>query len=193
MDGRVKLIFRSMGVWVAVAMAWGCASRSAGVVPQVARPPENRAQRPLEHVPGIENFGFVSAEVWRGARPTAAGYQTLREMGVQTVIDLELPGQGPACPQELNPRSLPVSGWHADRVDTTALLALIRESPKPVFIHCRQGRDRTGIAVAAYRVSCGMPIAEVIEELHQFGVNFWWAPWIEHRIRDMSGLTALVK
>ena len=88
-------------------------------------PQANRPQRPLDHVPGIENFGFVSADVWRGARPTAQGYQTLREMGVGTVIDLELPGQMPACPPELSVRNLPVAGWHADRVDTAKLNAIL--------------------------------------------------------------------
>jgi tyrosine-protein phosphatase SIW14 len=186
MGAQVKRTFRLLGVWVAVLVACGCASRPAG---QVA----NRPQQRLEHVAGIENFGFVSSEVWRGARPTAQGYQTLRDMGVRTVIDLELPGHVPLCPPELNPRSLPVSGFHADRVDTAALLALIRQSPKPIFIHCRQGRDRTGIAVAAYRVACGMPLADVIAELHRFGVNLWWAPLIEHRIHEMSGLMAAAK
>ena len=182
MDNRVKRTSRLIGVWAAVLMVWGCASRPPAHVPT-----------PLEHVQGIENFGIVSADVWRGARPTAQGYQALRDMGVRTVIDLELPGQEPICPPELNPHSLPVSGWHADRVDTAALLALIKESPKPIFIHCRQGRDRTGIAVAAYRVSCGMPITDVIAELHQFGVNFWWAPWIEHRIHELHDSMAVAK
>ncbi len=178
-----------MAVLIAVTLAAGCVTRSTGKVPEVIIPHENCPQHPLDDVRGIENFGFVSAELWRGGQPNAEGYRTLQAMHVGTVIDLELPNpRVPPAPRAVNPHSLPVSEWHSDQVDTTALLVLIRDSPKPVFIHCRQGRDRTGIAVAAYRLSRGMPIADVVKELHNFRVNFWWAPSIERRIRQLSDL-----
>src|SRR5213082_2396080 len=98
MSWFISSICTRVTVIIAVGMTCGCcahcpASASRGEVPKIIVPPENRPQRPLDcYVPGIENFGFVSAEVWRGARPTARGYQSLCEMRVRTIIDLELPG-----------------------------------------------------------------------------------------------------
>ncbi|MDB5318533.1 MAG: protein tyrosine/serine phosphatase [Phycisphaerales bacterium] len=184
---------------LAAVFACGCATRPAPttttttaavtrpVLPAVIVPADARPQRPLDgYVPGIENFGFISADLWRGARPTPAGFAMLAEMGVRTVIDLEEHDLTPVLPPGVRYVSLPISGWHANQVDTVALLAAIRDNPKPVFVHCRQGRDRTGLAVAAYRVSSGMPAAEAIEELHNFRVNLWWGPPIERRIHELA-------
>jgi len=184
-----------MGLLIAI-VGGGCANRQAPVAavepvrrvaPVVVIPTEVRPQRPLEgYVPGVENFGFVSGELWRGARPTAEGFATLGAMGVRTVIDLGQHDDGPDLPAGVHYVALPVSGWQADRVDTQAVLAAIRESPKPVFVHCHEGRDRTGLAVAAYRVSQGMSAEDAIEELHNFHVHPWWGYLIEPRVRKMT-------
>lgn len=38
---------------------------------------------------GLANFGFVSADLWRGAAPTAEGYSLLARSHVATVINLQ--------------------------------------------------------------------------------------------------------
>src|SRR3954468_20191677 len=182
-----------MGLLIAV-VGGGCANHelpaepARRAVPVVVIPTEVRPQRPLEdgYVPGVENFGFVSGELWRGARPTAEGFDKLAKMGVRTIIDLEQHDDGPELPAGVRYVALPVSGWHADQVDTEAVLAAIRDCPKPVFVHCHEGRDRTGLAVAAYRIQQGMSGDDAIEELHNFHVHPWWGYLIEPRVRKMT-------
>jgi protein tyrosine/serine phosphatase len=46
---------------------------------------------------------------------------------------------------------------------------------QPVFVHCRQGRDRTGIVVAAYRMKeQRWPLAHAEAEMQDFGFNDVW-------------------
>jgi tyrosine-protein phosphatase SIW14 len=43
---------------------------------------------------------------------------------------------------------------------------------QPVFVHCRRGADRTGCAVAAYRVvEQGWPLDDALAEMHRFRFN----------------------
>jgi protein tyrosine phosphatase (PTP) superfamily phosphohydrolase (DUF442 family) len=179
----------------------GCgsdASRAALHADATASPPPAPAvvapspvpQRPLDgYVPGVANFGFVTTDVWRGAQPTPEGFKTLAAMGVRTVIDLQEDDHSASVPPGVRYVPLRVSGWHADEVDTGAVLRAIAENPKPVFIHCHQGRDRTGLAVAAYRLSQGMSTTDAIRELRRFRVNFWWQSPIEKRIRLLARRT----
>jgi protein tyrosine phosphatase (PTP) superfamily phosphohydrolase (DUF442 family) len=107
-------------------------------------------------------------------------------MGVRTVIDLQEDDQSTKLPPGVRYVPVRVSGWHADQVDTDAVLRAIAENPKPVFIHCHQGKDRTGLAVAAYRLSQGMSAEDAIRELRRFRVNFWWRAPIEERIHALA-------
>ena len=182
----------AMALWIAVAATVGCANLGSpgsphALLPTVPIPPKLEPQRPwVGHVPGVLNFGFVSTDVWRGAKPTAQGLRILAAMGVKTILDLQEDDEGNDVPAGVRYVHMPVSQWHADQVDIAAVLKAIAISPKPIFIHCHVGCDRTGLAVAAYRLSQGMSEVAAILELHQFHVNFWWQAPIEKRIHELK-------
>lgn len=48
-----------------------------------------------------------------------------------------------------------VSAAEAER-----LLAILRDAPKPVLVHCEGGADRTGLATALYLAATGHPLDE---------------------------------
>jgi len=75
--------------------------------------------------------------------------------------------------------------WQCDRVDCEAVLKAIAESPKPVFIHCLLGRDRTGLAIAAWRLTQGVVLEKVMSELDAYGVNTVWSGAIRERIKRL--------
>jgi protein-tyrosine phosphatase len=79
-----------------------------------------------------------------------------------------------------------VSLWQCDQVDVAAVMRAIEESPKPVFIHCLVGRDRTGLAVAAWQMTQGMSAAEAIADMERFGTNPFWNEAIKRRIRRLE-------
>jgi protein tyrosine phosphatase (PTP) superfamily phosphohydrolase (DUF442 family) len=152
------------------ALVVGCASRPATA----------------HRIDGVDNFGVVSSDVWRGARPTAVGMQTLKQMGVKTVINLETHDEASDIPAGVAYVHLPTSPFLCNTVDADALLQAIAMNPKPIFIHCHEGRDRTGIAVAIYQCQVEkMSPADAIRELHDFHVHIWWAGLMEARIRAL--------
>lgn len=121
------------------------------------------------HVAGVDNFGVVttgSRPIYRGAQPSERGIETLRAMGVRTIVDL----RNDADPRE--PAWAAVAGMRYVRIpsacedpraaDVQSFLRMMEGQPSPprvdqpvafpVFVHCKAGRDRTGLFVAAYRI-----------------------------------------
>jgi protein tyrosine phosphatase (PTP) superfamily phosphohydrolase (DUF442 family) len=163
---------------------WRVTQKTTFRIPDSVRP---GPQEPIEGaIPGVENFGMVSKDVWRGGKPSAEGLHTLAALGVKTVIDLREADESADIPHGVRYVRLPVSAWQADQVDVEQVLKMIAASPKPVFIHCHQGRDRTGLAIAAYRLSLGMSAADACRELRNFQVNPWWDAPIERRIYSLE-------
>jgi tyrosine-protein phosphatase SIW14 len=126
---------------------------------------------------GIANFGEVTTTLFRGAQPSASGFQTLKKMGVEVVVDL----RGSASDREktavtqLGMRyvSIPSHCPFPSDAPWARFLKVIRENPgKIVFVHCRLGDDRTGMAVAAYRMGEeNWSAEEALQEMKAFGFS----------------------
>jgi hypothetical protein len=149
-------------------------------------------------IPGVKNFAKVGPNLYRGARPTAEGFRMLRAFGVTVDVDLEAGNE----PEEEAPLaraaglifvSLP---WHAwpfvfgpNKKAVRAFEGLVFANPGVVFfVHCRQGRDRTGVAVAAVRVKLqGCAPGDAVREMHRFHFHTYlfplWLGWAEEGFR----------
>ena len=112
-------------------------------------------------MPGILNFYKVDEDVYRGAQPTAEGFNYLAKLGVKTVLDLRRP-DGHSAEEA---RLVTALGMHYVNVPMTGLTAPTEHpdhgkfwpcwklpSSGGVFVHCRRGADRTGVVIAAYRI-----------------------------------------
>lgn len=108
------------------------------------------------------NFATVVAgEVYRSSQPSAQSITELeKQYGIRTILNLR--GKADS------------SKWYADEVQQAKslnivhinfkmsagrelspekakdLIAIMRDAPKPLLIHCRAGADRTGLASALY-------------------------------------------
>ena len=106
-------------------------------------------------LPGLPNFARVSPALYRGAQPTREGFERLKQMGVKTVVDLrgkshrdDLDGLG------LKPVHIPSSAARVEESKLLEFLRIVRDpANQPVFVHCNRGADRTGCAVALYRMT----------------------------------------
>jgi tyrosine-protein phosphatase SIW14 len=111
----------------------------------------------LPDVPGVPNFHQVDEHIYRGAQPHAVGFVSLAKIGIKTVIDLRGENSEESVVQHAGMRyvRLPWSGFNAPaESQITAVLSLLSDSSQwPVFIHCRRGADRTGTAIACYRIA----------------------------------------
>lgn len=134
----------------------------------------------------IKRSCVVKSEVlWRGAKPDVAGAGSLVELGVASVVNLELlnddiPSFLAASPRIEQARSINyfrIREWEPNVVVAPAKLekniaqfiAIMRSQAKPVYVHCRSGQNRTGIMVAAYRLlEERVPVEQVIQEMGSF-------------------------
>ena len=118
-------------------------------------------QQPIEQadVLSIDNFERVSSSIWRGAAPSDASLKQLADKGIRTIIDLRM--NGIKCSREeetvkqlgLKYVHLPMGFRKPTYQNVTAFLKTISDPVNlPVYIHCHQGADRTGVLVAIYRI-----------------------------------------
>ena len=107
----------------------------------------------------ISNFQKVSRILWRGAAPSQKALTVLAKSGVKTIIDLRMSGKSTekeskaATALGVQYVSIPMGYLHPRDDQIDSFLAVVND-PKnqPVYVHCRQGADRTGLLCGAFRV-----------------------------------------
>ncbi|ABB30334.1 protein tyrosine/serine phosphatase [Geobacter metallireducens RCH3] len=175
----VACLIIALGAGSAVGSAVTGQTPAAQPQASVTLPPEARLSERIYHLPGISNGGRVAPGIYRGAQPGPEGYETLRKMGIRTVIDLRT--------TESEQREVEAAGMKAiaipiamsrdglrEKVDRVVVL-MADPANQPVFVHCRHGQDRTGIVVAAYRMKVeGWSLADAEAEMQSFGFNDVW-------------------
>ncbi len=132
---------------------------------------------------GLPNFGEVTPNLFRGGQPGVDGLKTLKDMGVSIVVDMR---SGPNDHEKdavtklgMQYVSIP---WHCpfptDEPFARFLKIIEENRDKKVFVHCRLGDDRTGMAVASYRMADeGWSADEALNEMENFGFD-----WKHHMI-----------
>jgi tyrosine-protein phosphatase SIW14 len=126
------------------------------------------------------NFSQVTANLYRGGRPDQAGVEALKQMGVKTIIDLENDDQAVATEQTWARQDglffihEPMNGLETPRdAEVDDILSKINDPAlQPVFVHCLQGKDRTGLIVALDRVlHQGWTPKDAHDEMMALGFN----------------------
>jgi len=140
----------------------------------------------------IRNFRRVTPWLFRGGQPGAEGIETLKNIGVKTVINLRFGKRTINAEREpveaagMTFVTLPLSYWFLPNEQTIAdfLAILDDQSAHPVFVHCLHGKDRTGLLVAMFRVARqGWKVEDAYKEMkmcgfHRFRIrNFKWMLW----------------
>jgi tyrosine-protein phosphatase SIW14 len=123
----------------------------------------------------IENFGQLDERYFRGAQPNPDDYQALKDLGVNTVIDMrndptdyEKPAVEALGMKYVN---IPMSGWKSPKMeDMNTFLALLdHPDTGTVYVHCKAGRHRANVAGAAYRyMKHGWDYDKVYKEMKNY-------------------------
>lgn len=124
----------------------------------------------------IRNFGQVNPYYYRGAQPDQSDFQALKKMGIGTVIDL----RQDKIPQEaswvenagMRYINIPLSTSRpATAEQTEYFLNLINDPANlPAYVHCAEGKHRTGEMTAIYRITRDSWTADqAFEEMKQYG------------------------
>ena len=139
----------------------------------------------------LPRFQQVSDRLYRGAQPRAGGLRRLRELGIDTIVNLRGTGdltraeEAEARELGFNYFNVPLPNWGRPQDNRVRRILLIIAAPQNgrIFVHCKDGVDRTGTIVALHRVthegwSSDKALAEA-EELGMRRIQFW--------MRDYAG------
>ena len=107
------------------------------------------------------NFHKVNDKIYRSGQPDEDELDSLYTFnGLRSVLNLRGIDSDTDKVYAVNRRrkgvlvlyNLPLETGNITESDLIKLLIIIRDAPKPLLIHCWHGSNRTGCAVAAYRI-----------------------------------------
>jgi len=146
-----------MIVAAACAACW-CAVDAGVPVITVAVPPPTMADGAPRDLPGLHNVVAYHEGFWSGGVPEGqAGFDSLRSLGVRTVISVDgaLPDLALAKAAGLRYVHLPIGYDGFDDARKAELVRAVRDLPKPLYLHCHHGKHRSAGAAATVAVSLG--------------------------------------
>jgi protein tyrosine/serine phosphatase len=128
------------------------------------------------NIKSLPNCFKVNQNIYRGAQPGRKGFLKLKELGIKTVINFREKDSDSALIKDLgfNYIYLRTDVLNPDKDTYKKFLAIVQDSSNyPVFIHCRFGSDRTGTAIALYRIYAEQVRADAaIDEMVNGGFGF---------------------
>jgi protein tyrosine/serine phosphatase len=137
------------------------------------RPPE-WAQPIL--LPGAPNLHRVAPGLYRSAQPTAEGFQQLKYLGIETVVNLRSfhSDRYAIGDTGLAYEHIYMKAWHPEEKEAVRFLQIVTNPKRtPVLVHCQHGADRTGTMVALYRVAVqGWSKEKALKEMTAGGYGF---------------------
>jgi tyrosine-protein phosphatase SIW14 len=154
-------------------------NNSASLPPKVLLPENAKRSELIIGLPGISNVGRIAPGILRGNQPKPEGYETLRKMGIRTIINFRTLHDEKAKVEiaGMSYVEYPISMLEKPKQSDIRKIVGMMADPanQPLYIHCALGQDRTGIIVAAYRMDIdGWSLQDAIDEMHAFGFHEQW-------------------
>ena len=190
-NGWSLAVIRAVGLLASAVMTAGCAYI-------FIRPPPGFCA-PHRDSP-IRDFCVVTpGTLWEGERPSTTGARWLLTHGVGSIVSVQVHDRATFRATKVPPQTdLAVPFFRIRRFNAVRLLsrtdldqrvalflAIMREAPKPLYIHCRLGVDRALVLAAAYRILVErMDPRQAINEMR--GLH---SPWLPAEIRYLRSLT----
>ena len=160
------------------------------------------------HASDLYGFSEVDVGVFRGSRPTSEqDFQKLKDAGIKTILSLET---SPVAYWLEKNRAIQ-NGFHFISEPISPILPYVNskqimrilgnlqdESLKPIYVHCRYGRDRTGLVIGMYRFHVEKwSREEAYREMIEFGFKpnlMWFFTWYfkTHTTRKYSPFSSLL-
>jgi len=167
-------VTQTLSFWIAALLILPLAPAFSQAA-QDNSPPTRHEMGSRKNAVGLPNFGEVTPNLFRGGQPGADGLKALKKMGVSIIVDMRgghsEHEQKAAEELGMEYHSIP---WHCPFPSDEPFikfLKVIESNPgKKIFVHCRLGDDRTGMAIASYRIAeQGWSADEAMKEMELFG------------------------
>ena len=139
-----------------------------------------------------DRYSKVSQEIYRGGEPSEDDLRLMSDVyGMKTIVSLDGNIGGAIAPtvQNLGMEHIviPIGGRaSAPLIDYLKRnIASILSSKQPVYVHCRHGSDRTGMAVALHRMQNeGWDVDSALKEAKTFNFGDKLDPDTEKLYRE---------
>lgn len=134
-------------------------------------------------------FSQVTSNLYRGGCPSAIDLVKLKSMGIKKIVSLD-DECGHRIASVCEDLGLKHIIWGlGDGKDPKVAALKKRIIPTlthggPTYIHCFHGKDRTGMAVAMYRVYTGWPVGKALDEAAKFGMGTHMQPIVARSYYD---------
>ena len=136
----------------------------------------------------IRNFGQMDEHLYRGAQPARDDYQSLKDLGVKTVIDLqEKPTKYEKAAVEalgMTYVNIPMDDTEYPKPEAVAQFLKIMNDPATgvAYVHCKGGKHRTGAMGAVYRFNkYGWDFDKTYQEMLNYD---FYTKWGRQVIKD---------
>lgn len=121
-------------------------------------------------------FSKVTDGLFRGGKPSSNDLHLLKEKGIKKIVSLdEEIGKSirPIC-KKLGLEHMIVGLTDGNDPKVSVLKKIVIPSlldNGPTYVHCRHGKDRTGMCIAMFRVHSGWPVYDALSEAYDFDMG----------------------
>lgn len=129
----------------------------------------------------IKNFGQMDTNYFRGGQPKKDQYQSLKELGVTTIIDLRNDPEEYEKPaaESLGMRYINIPMDDAEYPSDATIATFLKEINDPangtMYVHCKGGKHRAGVTGAVYRFNkYGWNYDQAFAEMEKFNFDTSW-------------------
>jgi protein tyrosine phosphatase (PTP) superfamily phosphohydrolase (DUF442 family) len=132
------------------------------------------AMKPAE-LPGLHNVFRVSEKLYSGSAPEGEpGFQSLRKLGIRTVITVDgaRPDVAAARRYGLRYVHLPFGYDGCPTPRALEIVRAVRDLPGPIYLHCHHGQHRSPAAAALVHIALdGASNAEALAYMRRAGTD----------------------
>jgi protein tyrosine/serine phosphatase len=131
-------------------------------------------------LPAIDNFDRITPSLYRGSAPCPDEVSALKELGVRTIIDFRMRhshAEERAAEQAgIEYIHMPLGYWSPSKASIDKALSVLTDPNRgSIYMHCRQGADRTGTIAAIYRIVVQKwSFARAYQEMRAHHFKPWW-------------------
>ena len=129
----------------------------------------------------IKNFGQMDTHYYRGGQPKEDQYQSLKDVGVTTIIDLRNDPEDYEKPtaESLGMKYINIPMDDAEYPSEAQIATFLKEINDPangvMYVHCKGGKHRAGVTGAVYRFNkYGWNYDQAFAEMEKFNFDTSW-------------------
>ena len=123
----------------------------------------------------FKNLYQLNDSIFRSEQPDEKGFKILDSIKIKSILSLRSSFDDSKLTGNIHFNFFQI-GMIAENInhkDIIFALKVIKESPKPLLIHCVHGADRTGVVVAMYRIIFeGWTKKDAIDEMKNGNYHF---------------------